>query len=62
MTMPRVSRWLFVVVAISIGLGAWLMWPRAVKAQGTVTCDPTTTCFDVSLPAGLIGDFYLDET
>jgi hypothetical protein len=59
-TKLKFIRLLLVALAISVGLGARLTSPHVVLAQ-SAPCDSTTTCFDVSLSAGLVGDFYLDD-
>ncbi len=59
--MTASARWLTVIVAVGLVLGGWLTWAPSASAQSTAVCDPTTTCFDVTLPSGLVGDFYLGD-
>ena len=58
--MPRALRTLIGLgTIVGLILAAQLLIAPAAAAQ-PVPCDPATACIDASLPAGLIGDFYLN--
>jgi hypothetical protein len=60
--MTTSTRWLTILVMVGLVLSGAFSGAPSAAAQAAAVCDPAATCFDVTLPSGLVGDFYVGDT